>query len=121
MKRVYISLAVVLAGLAITAAPKAEAYSDPNPYINFIVQHESGGIPSRTNSIGCYGLMQACVTTTAPFGCNGHCAWETLRQFCPDWATNVSCQLIWFSHYKDSRYGGSWVTAYIFWQKNSWW
>lgn len=120
MKKLYALILLSVIGVVATPAI-ALAYSDPNPYENYIIQHESSGNPAAMNASGCYGLMQACVLTTAPFGCDGHCDWITLRTYCPNWDTDVRCQLIWFSHYKDSRYGGSWVTAYNFWQANRWW
>src|SRR5690349_20483008 len=56
-----------------------------NYYINYIIQHESSGRPWVTNSLGCMGLMQMCPQTTV-YGL-------TLGQACPDWRTNINCQL----------------------------
>jgi hypothetical protein len=92
---------------------KNVAYASPAParvqsddyYVNWIIQHESGGNPYAVNSQGCLGLMQACPGSK-------------LTAVCPD--LNVPCQMTFFTNYAVNRYG-SWYNAWLAWQRQGWW
>lgn len=77
----------------------AVASASGNFYKDFIYQHESGGILTRTNSIGCYGLGQSCG--------------PALANACPNWQTDYACQDNYWESYAAS-YGG-WEASYNFW------
>lgn len=88
-----------------TASLSATAYAaGANPYRDYIFAHE-GAIDS-VNSIGCIGLGQ---------DCNGQLAVD-----CPDWRTDLNCQLAFWDRYAVTRYG-SWPNAYAFKIANGWW
>lgn len=74
-----------------------------NVYKQFIYQHESGCDTNRWNSIGCYGIGQACPSSKI-----AHCG------------ADFACQDAWFSNYAIQRYG-SWEGAYQFWLAHRWW
>jgi len=90
-----------------SAAPKPVVGSvgncGDNVYKQFIYQKESGCRTHIYNSIGCYGIGQAC-----PGSKVAHCG------------ADFACQDAWFSNYAIQRYG-SWQAAYNFWVKNNWW
>jgi hypothetical protein len=79
-----------------------------NWYRDFIFQKESSGRLDAVNSIGCYGLGQDCN--------------NVLESQCPDWRTNLTCQVDFWDRYAIRRYG-SWEAAYNFWevQGHRWW
>lgn len=70
----------------------------------FIYNHESGNNPAAKNSIGCFGLGQACDHGALEARCG----------------TDYSCQDAYFEGYAKNRYG-SWLKAYGFWLQNHWW
>lgn len=76
--------------------------------VDYVLSHESTWRPDAVNPTGCIGLGQSC-----PGG-------SGLSAECPDWKTNVSCQVRHFTKYAQNRYGG-WTGAYNFWQSNRWW
>lgn len=77
-----------------------------NFYIDYIFSHESGNSLTSVNSVGCVGLGQSCG--------------GGLESTCPNWSTDYTCQLNYFSNYATSRYG-SWEASYQFWLNNRWW
>ena len=99
-----------------TPAPAVEVQAPPpvsvtgvvpgcgdNEYANYIYMHESGCNTNALNSIGCYGIGQAC-----PASKIANCG------------ADYACQNAWFSAYADRAYGG-WYNAYLFWSANHWW
>jgi len=74
-----------------------------NEYAHYIYSHESGCNTNALNSIGCYGIGQACPASKLD-QCGG----------------DYACQNAWFSQYAADRYGG-WYNAYLFWVNNHWW
>jgi hypothetical protein len=70
--------------------------------VDYIFSHESGWRPGAVNGFGCIGLGQSC-----PLG-------SGLSKECPDWQTNVRCQVRHFTAYANHRYG-SWQAAYEYW------
>jgi hypothetical protein len=95
-------------------APVIYAGSD-NAARDFIFSHESGNRLDAVNSIGCYGLGQSCG--------------PGLAIACPDWSTNLNCQLVYWDNYAASHcdyafgttcYGG-WQGAYAFWIAHHYW
>jgi hypothetical protein len=89
-----------------TAAPDAPqpvvsptVYHSNDFYQEYIFSHESGNILTRVNSIGCYGLGQSCGSA--------------LSDACPNWQTDLTCQLNYWNSYAAS-YGG-WAASYNFW------
>ena len=74
-----------------------------NQYKDFIYMKESGCSTTALNSIGCYGIGQACPSSKI-----SHCG------------SDFSCQDAWFSNYATTKYG-SWAGAYQFWLQHSWW
>jgi hypothetical protein len=81
-------------------------YVASDPYEEDIIMAESGGNIGDINSIGCIGLMQ---------DCDGNLAVQ-----CPDWQTDPSCQIVYFTTYMQNRYG-SWEAAWAFHQAEGWW
>jgi len=79
--------------------PPVALYHSDEFYKEYIFQHESSGVLSRVNSIGCYGLGQSCS--------------DALRNACPNWQNDLSCQLAFWDRYADA-YGG-WAKSYEFW------
>lgn len=75
-----------------------------NMYKQYIYQHESGCNTDRYNSIGCYGIGQACPASKVKDQCGA----------------DFACQDAWFSNYAIQRYG-SWEGAYYAWQRQHWW
>lgn len=76
-----------------------------DPYMAQIYTRESGCSTTRTNSIGCLGLGQACPGSK-------------LLAVCPtmDW----NCENNFFTNYANVRYGGP-AQAWAVWQSQSWW
>lgn len=74
-------------------------YHSDDFYKEFIFSHESFNRLDTVNSIGCYGLGQSCS--------------DALRDACPNWQTDLACQLGFWDRYA-SAYGG-WEQSYIFW------
>jgi hypothetical protein len=101
-------LDVVEVKTAVIAPETVTAPISDNWYRDFIFQHESGGRLDAVNSIGCYGLGQDCN--------------NVLESQCPDWRTNLTCQVDFWDKYAIRRYG-SWEAAYNFWevQGHRWW
>lgn len=73
--------------------------------VEYIIQHESSWRPTIRNNEGCVGLGQRCPASV-------------LLKDCPD--LDPVCQLIHFSKYAESRYGG-WQSAYNAWVEKHWW
>lgn len=78
--------------------------------VHEIFRRESTWNPAVTNSIGCIGLGQAC-----PDGIKAD-----LVALCPNWATDVACQVKRFNTYALGRYG-SWPQALAAWNAQGWW
>jgi len=78
------------------------------PAVDFIFTHESTWRPTAVNNIGCIGLGQSC-----PGG-------SGLASDCPNWQTDVICQIKHFDKYAKSVYG-SWWGAHSAWQSKGWW
>lgn len=74
---------------------------------DFIIARESGWNLAARNAGGCLGLGQACPGSK-------------LVAACPNWSSDASCQIRFFSGYANSRYG-SWQAAYEAWQIKHWW
>jgi len=95
----------------VTPAPTPQpqppvVYHSDDFYKEFIFSHESSNRLNAVNSIGCYGLGQSCS--------------DSLRNECPNWATDLNCQLAFWDRYAVRRYG-SWANAYNFWLSHKWW
>ncbi len=86
-------------------------YNSSNYYVNYIIQHESSGRAGVTNYLGCIGLMQSCPYRGTPAG---------LAVACPNWVTDINCQLGFFTQYANSRYG-SWAAAAGHEYRTGWW
>ena len=104
--------------------PPTSAYSGSgDEYLDWIIQHESGGcpfkwqgehggcpdyhgVPADSSGLG-YGLCQA--TPPSKMVSSGG-----------DWATNPSVQIDWCRNYAISRYGSTYG-AYLAWQSQGWW
>lgn len=105
----------VIPPTAISAAPTVTPVQKSQPlvvyhsddfYKEYIFSHESGNRLNAVNSIGCYGLGQSCS--------------ESLRNACPNWSTDLNCQLAFWDSYAIRRYG-SWEQSYQFWIGHKWW
>jgi hypothetical protein len=81
--------------------------SQGNSYMDYIFLHESTNNPCAINGIGCKGLGQSC-----PGG-------SGLEADCPNWRTDIPCQIAHFTRYAD-KYGG-WAGSYAFWIANHFW
>lgn len=81
-------------------------YHSEDFYKNYIFSHESSGRLDAVNSIGCKGLGQ---------DCNGR-----LEIDCPNWRTDLNCQLAFWDRYAQARYK-TWQNAYNFWVNHHWW
>jgi hypothetical protein len=79
--------------------PPATYHSD-DFYKEFIFSHESSNRLDAVNPGGCYGLGQSCS--------------NALRNACPNWSSDLNCQLAFWDSYALSRYG-SWQGAYNHW------
>jgi hypothetical protein len=75
-------------------------------YKEYIFSHESSNRLNAVNSIGCYGLGQDCN--------------NALANECPNWQTDLDCQLRFWDKYAIRRYK-SWANAYQFWVAHRWW
>lgn len=87
--------------LGAAGVPSSEYYA-----ADFVISRESGWNLAAHNASGCLGLGQACPGSK-------------LVAACPDWQTNATCQVGYFSGYA-KKYGG-WQGAYNFWVLNGWW
>ena len=85
------------------APPPASSGCGDNEYAHFIYMHESGCSTTALNSIGCYGIGQAC-----PASKIAYCG------------SDYACQNEFFTQYANSRYGG-WAGAYQAWLAQGWW
>lgn len=74
-----------------------------DPYMAQIYMRESGCRTTALNSIGCYGIGQAC-----PASKIAQCG------------SDFACQDAWFRNYAISRYG-SYAGAWAAWQRQGWW
>jgi hypothetical protein len=81
--------------------------SHGNQYMDYIFTHESTNNPCAMNELGCIGLGQSC-----PGG-------SGLESDCPNWRTDVECQVRHFTAYAN-KYGG-WAGSYAFWIANHYW
>ena len=81
-------------------------YHSDDFYKEYIFTKESNGRLAATNEIGCIGLGQ---------DCNGQLAID-----CPNWQTDLLCQLEFWDRYATARYGG-WYQSYLFRQSHNWW
>lgn len=91
-------------------APSAPAITDvvncgSDPYMAYIYSHESGCSTTRTNSIGCVGLGQACPGSK-------------LYAVCP--TLTWDCENSFFVTYANARYGSPYQ-AYLVWLNQHWW
>lgn len=75
--------------------------------LDYIFSKESSWNPTISNGRGCIGLGQSC-----PGG-------SGLARECPNWRTDVECQVRHFTGYAN-RYGG-WAGAYAAWLTKKWW
>lgn len=74
---------------------------------DFVIARESGWNLAARNAGGCLGLGQACPGSK-------------LVNACPNWQSDASCQIRFFTGYANSRYG-SWQGAYEAWLIKHWW
>lgn len=74
---------------------------------DFIIGRESGWNLAARNGSGCLGLGQACPG-------------QKLVNACPNWQSDATCQIQFFSSYANGRYG-SWQAAYEAWLVKHWW
>ena len=79
--------------------------------VDYIFTKESNWRPYAVNSKGCIGLGQ---------NCPDKYGFKWLEQACPDWRTNVVCQIKRFAHYAIGRYG-SWEAARAHKVRTGWW
>jgi hypothetical protein len=86
-------------------APISTYHGSGDQYLDWIIQHESGGNPYAMNSIGACGLGQSLPCSKVLGVCG------TLD--------NVACQIEWVRNYCNSAYGSTY-NAYLFWQAHSW-
>lgn len=76
--------------------------------VDHIFNGESSWDPTAVNGEGCYGLGQSC-----PFG-------SQMAKECPQWATDIACQVKHFAGYAERRYGG-WEQALAHWKVHRNW
>lgn len=74
---------------------------------DFVIARESGWNLAARNAGGCLGLGQACPGSK-------------LVNACPNWQSDATCQIQFFTGYANSRYG-SWQGAYEAWLVKHWW
>ena len=86
--------------------PVVTVYHSDDFYKEYIFSHESSNRLNAVNSIGCYGLGQDCN--------------NALANECPNWQTDLDCQLRFWDKYAIRRYK-SWANAYQFWINHKWW
>jgi resuscitation-promoting factor RpfB len=79
-------------------------------YVDYIFSHESHWNPASTSRNGCIGLGQNCPDA------NGS---RWLEKSCPNWQTDVICQIKRFSVYADAK--GGWAAAYNIKVSKGWW
>lgn len=97
-KSVEASKTPVVAKVVQSIVPTAQAATGDAK--GLIYSHESGNIPSRVNSQGCYGLGQDCN--------------NVLATACPAWQTDYACQDAFWTAYMVRRYS-TWDRAWAFW------
>ncbi len=78
---------------------------------DYIFTRESHWRADAENARGCIGVSQNCPDK------NGN---RWLEQACPDWRTNIICQIKRFSDYAVGRYG-SWQAARAHKARHGWW
>jgi uncharacterized protein YabE (DUF348 family) len=92
------------------------------PYVDFVVSHESGWCPTKTQ--GQIGYCPAYAPDTVPSGLGYGLGQATpgtkMSSFGSDWKTSAITQLKWATSYAKGRYG-SWEAAYDFWQSHRYW
>lgn len=89
-------------------APEAPKIANNGSSRDFIFFKESGGRLNAVNaSSGACGLGQALPCSK-------------LAKVCPNWQTDMACQLAFWDKYAIARYG-SWDNAVAFWQVKHWW
>ncbi len=93
-------------------APEAPKIANNGSSRDFIFFKESGGRLNAINSIGCIGLGQSCAAKKGGI--------PPLQTACPNWQTDMACQLAFWDNYAIRRYG-SWDNAVAFWQVKHWW
>jgi hypothetical protein len=91
----------------VAQAPPATGTESISADMSYIFTHESGNSLTAENADGCLGLGQACPGSK-------------LVAACPDWQTDYTCQLDYFTSYADSTYGG-WAGAYEHELVDHWW
>lgn len=91
---------IIHAAAATAPSIPTTVYHSDDYYVNWIIQHESGGDPNNVNpSSGACGLFQK-VPCNVPLG-------------------NVTAQMADGLQYINSRYGGAY-NAYLFWIAHGW-
>jgi hypothetical protein len=85
------------------AAPVSSYSGSGDPYLDYIIAHESSGNQYAINSIGACGLFQA--LPCGKMGCD---------------LSDAPCQIEWGRNYAIQRYGSTYA-AYTFWVNNHWW
>jgi hypothetical protein len=101
----YVYVAPVAAPAPVYIAPTGcSVWHSGDVTIDTLIDRESGGQTCVTNSIGCYGILQACPG-------------EPLRRTC---GGDGACQLKWFEDNKLGRYG-SWAAALAHSYATGWW
>lgn len=88
--------------LSAAGVPVSQQYA-----ADFVIARESGWNLAARSGSGCLGLGQACPASK-------------LTSACPNWQTDATCQIKYFSGYANGRYG-SWQGAQNFWLVNHWW
>lgn len=88
--------------LSAAGVPVSQQYA-----ADFIIARESGWNLAARNAGGCLGLGQACPGSK-------------LISACPNWQSDATCQIQFFTGYANSRYG-SWQGAYEAWLVKHWW
>jgi hypothetical protein len=79
-------------------------------YVDYIFSKESGWRPDAVSSNSCIGLGQNCPDKSGNY-------W--LDDSCPDWKTNIVCQIRRFAEYAQ-RWGG-WAGSYNHKRSTGWW
>lgn len=88
--------------LSAAGVPLSQQYA-----ADFVISRESGWRLTARNAGGCIGLGQACPGSK-------------LMSACPNWQTDATCQIKFFTAYANGKYG-SWEGAYRAWQVKHWW
>jgi len=92
------------------------------PYVDFIMSHESGWCPTKTQGqIGyCPPYAPEFIPTNRGYGLGQATPGTKMAPFGADWKTSAVTQLKWASSYTKGRYG-TWSAAYNFWQDHHYW